>query len=170
VVETAVGFKHLVEPLRRGEALIAGEESGGIGVAGHVPERDGILNTLLLLEAELAAGEPLAARFAALEREGGWRHAYERLDLRLQGDGLPQRVAEALAVDPADFAGAAVVDVERLDGVKLNLEGDRWVLFRASGTEPVLRVYAEGPDDAAVAALLAAATAFVDALAAQSSR
>jgi len=170
VIETAVGFKHLVEPLRRGEALIAGEESGGIGVAGHVPERDGILNTLLLLEAELVAGEPLAARFAALEREGGWRHAYDRLDLRLQGDGLPQRVAEALAVDPEAFADAAVVGVERLDGVKLNLSGDRWILFRASGTEPVLRVYAEGPDDEAVAALLAAATSFVAALAAQSSR
>jgi phosphomannomutase len=169
-VETAVGFKHLVEPLRRGEALVAGEESGGIGVAGHVPERDGILGALLLLEAELAAGEPLAARFAALEREGGWRHAYDRLDLRLRGDGLPQRVAEALARDPDAFAGAAVVGVERRDGVKLNLQGDRWILFRASGTEPVLRVYAEGPDDAAVAALLDAATAFVDALGAQSSR
>jgi phosphomannomutase len=169
-VETAVGFKHLVEPLRRGEALVAGEESGGIGVAGHVPERDGILGALLLLEAELAAGEPLAARFAALEREGGWRHAYDRLDLRLRGDGLPQRVAEALARDPDAFAGAAVVGVERRDGVKLNLQGDRWILFRASGTEPVLRVYAEGPDDAAVGALLDAATAYVDALGAQSSR
>lgn len=170
VLETPVGFKHLVEPLRRGEALIAGEESGGFGVAGHVPERDGILNALLLLEAELVAGEPLAARFAALEREGGWRHAYDRLDLRLAGDGLPQRVAEALAHDPTSFAGRAVTGVERLDGVKLDLEGDRWVLFRASGTEPVLRVYAEGPDDGAVAALLGAATAFVDGLAVQTSR
>ncbi len=170
VVETSVGFKYLVEPLRRGEALIAGEESGGIGVAGHVPERDGILNALLLLEAELAADEPLAARFAALEREGGWRHAYERLDLPLAGDGLPRRVAEALEVDPTAFGGAVVEGVERRDGVKLNLEGDRWILFRASGTEPVLRVYAEGPDDEAVAALLRAATAFVDGLAAQSSR
>ena len=170
VIETPVGFKHLVEPLRHGGVLIAGEESGGIGVAGHVPERDGILNSLLLLEAELAAGEPLAARFAALERETGWRHAYERLDLRLQGDGLPQRVAEALAVDPGTFAGVAVVDVERRDGVKLNLEGNRWILFRASGTEPMLRVYAEGPDDEAVAGLLGAATSFVDALAAQSSK
>lgn len=168
-LETPVGFKHLVEPLRAGTAMLVGEESGGFGVAGHVPERDGILNGLLLLEAELRAGEPLAARFAALEREAAWRHAYERLDLGLEGEGLPGRVTEALAADPTTFANARVTSVERRDGVKLNLAGDRWVLFRASGTEPVLRVYAEGPDDEAVAELLRASRAFVDALAAQTS-
>ncbi len=169
VLETPVGFKHLVEPLRQGRAMLAGEESGGFGVAGHVPERDGILGGLLLLEAELRAGVPLAERFAALEHEGGWRHAYDRLDLRLVGDGLPERVAGALADDPSRFAGAEVTHVERLDGVKLNLAGDRWILFRASGTEPVLRVYAEGPDPAAVDGLMAAARSFVDALVDQTS-
>jgi phosphomannomutase len=161
VRETPIGFKHLVEALRQGEALIAGEESGGIGVRGHVPERDGILGGLLLLEAEALAGEPLAARFTALEREAGWRHAYERVDLRLEGDELPGRVAAALAEGPSTFAGRAVTSVERLDGVKLNLEGDRWVLFRPSGTEPVLRLYVEAPDDGAVAELVAAARLFV---------
>jgi phosphomannomutase len=161
VRETPVGFKYLVEPLRAGEALIAGEESGGIGVRGHVPERDGILAGLLLLEAEALAGEPLAARFAALEAEADWRHAYERVDLRLDGPGLAARVAEALARDPASFAGNDVTSVERLDGVKLNLAGHRWVLFRPSGTEPVLRLYVEGPGDDAVAGLVAAARAFV---------
>jgi len=161
VRETPIGFKHLVAALRQGDALIAGEESGGIGVRGHVPERDGILGGLLLLEAEALAGEPLAVRFAALEREAGWRHAYERVDLRLQGGALPGRVAAALGDDPAVFAGRAVTSVERLDGVKLNLEGDRWVLFRPSGTEPVLRVYVEAPDEGAVAELVAAARLFV---------
>lgn len=170
VRETRVGFKHLVDALRSGEALIAGEESGGIGVRGHVPERDGILGGLLLLEAEVAAGEPLAVRFAALEAEARWRHAYERVDLRLQGTALPGRVADALALDPARFAGHDVTSVERLDGVKLNLAGDRWVLFRPSGTEPVLRVYVEAPDADAVAALVAGARAFVAELEAQTSR
>jgi phosphomannomutase len=164
VRETPVGFKHLVEALRSGEALIAGEESGGIGIRGHVPERDGILGGLLLLEAEALSGEPLAERFAALEAEAGWRHAYERVDLRLEGPGLVDRVADALALDPASFAGLEVASVERLDGVKLNLVGDRWVLFRPSGTEPVLRLYVEGPTDDAVAALVAGARAFVDGL------
>lgn len=170
VLETPIGFKHLVGSLLDGTAMIAGEESGGIGIAGHVPERDGILNGLLLLEAELRADEPLARRFARLEEEGGWRHAYARLDLPLRGPGLAQRVADALAEDPATFAGHAVTGVNRRDGVKLDLADDRWVLFRGSGTEPVLRVYVEAPDDAAVAGLLRAAEAFVAERAAQSSR
>ena len=164
VRETPVGFKYLVEPLRTGVALIAGEESGGIGVRGHVPERDGILGGLLLLEAEALAGEPLARRFAALEAEAGWRHAYRRVDVPLVAPGLPERVAEALRRDPERFGGAGVTSVERLDGVKLNLEGQRCVLFRPSGTEPLLRVYVEGPDDAATADLVGAAEAFVAAL------
>jgi phosphomannomutase len=161
VRETPVGFKHLVEALRSGEALIVGEESGGVGVRGHVPERDGILGGLLLLEAEAQSGQPLSVRLAALEDEAAWRHAYERVDLRLDGPGLVDRVAEALALDPPAFAGSAVDSVERLDGVKLNLAGDRWVLFRPSGTEPVLRVYVEGPSEDAVADLVAGARAFV---------
>jgi phosphomannomutase len=165
VRETPVGFKYLVEALRSGEALIAGEESGGVGVRGHVPERDGILGGLLLLEAEVLAGEPLAERFAALEAEARWRHAYERVDLALEGPGLARRVADALALDLPSFAGREVASVERLDGVKLNLEGDRWVLFRPSGTEPVLRLYVEGPTEEAVAELVAAARAFVAGLA-----
>jgi len=170
VRETPVGFKHLVGALRSGEVLIAGEESGGIGVRGHVPERDGILNGLLLLEAEAVAGVGLAAVFAALEEEARWRHAYQRLDLHLGTPGLPGRLADALAVDPTHFAEREVTSVERLDGVKLNLAGDRWALFRLSGTEPVLRVYLEGPDDEAVAALVAGARAFVTDLEAQTSR
>lgn len=170
VLETPIGFKHLVAPLRDGTAAIAGEESGGFGVAGHVPDRDGILSGLLLLEAELRSGEPLADRFAALEAVGGWRHAYARVDLPLLGVGPAERVRDALATDPATFAGQPVTGVHRRDGVKLDLADDRWVLFRASGTEPVLRVYVEAPDDAAVAVLLDASRAFVAELAAQSSR
>jgi phosphomannomutase len=160
VTETGVGFKHLVPELLRGDVLIAGEESGGYAVRGHVPERDGILNALLVLETLIAGGD-LQERFAALERETGWRHAYDRHDLRVAGSAVVDAVMAALASDPTSFAGRRVLAVERRDGVRLDLADDRWILFRASGTEPVLRLYCEGPDEEAVASTLEAARAFV---------
>jgi phosphomannomutase len=161
VVETPVGFKHIVDRMLRDEVLIGGEESGGIGVAGHIPERDGIANTMLLLEALVRAGTGLAELFAGLEREAGWRHSYDRVDLRLAEAGGGKAVIAALTDPPASFAGRPVTAVETLDGVKLNLAEDAWLLFRASGTEPLLRIYAEGPGEEDVRALLGEAKEFV---------
>ena len=151
VVETPVGFKYIVDAMLAGRVLIGGEESGGIGVAGHIPERDGIANSLLLLEAVARAGVPLSELFATIERETGWSHAYDRLDLQL-GDRLKGAV---MPDPPGSFAGREVTSVERRDGVKLNLEGNAWVLFRPSGTESRLRVYCEAPSQAEVAEILA---------------
>lgn len=161
VIETPVGFKHVVDELLKGNVLVGGEESGGIGVGGHVPERDGLANALLLLEAEVAAGLPLAEIFAGIERETGWRHAYDRRDVTLTDRRLLERVMAELAGPVAEFAGLRVAGIERLDGVKLNLEDGSWTLFRASGTEPLLRLYSEAADDAAVARNLGAAEALV---------
>ncbi|HZJ10058.1 MAG TPA: phosphoglucomutase/phosphomannomutase family protein [Trueperaceae bacterium] len=167
VVETPVGFKYIVDAMLAGDVIIGGEESGGIGVGMHLPERDGLANALLLLEAVVSAGEPLAEIFAALERETGWQHAYRRVDLQLAGDGSKERVLAQLADPPASFGGWGVASVEDLDGVKLNLsrhegaEPTAWLLLRASGTEPVLRLYCEAPSTAAVKQILAAAEAFV---------
>ena len=201
VIETPVGFKHIVNAMLAGAGdgasrgagvgaghgaagsadhgvggaggvLIGGEESGGIGVAGHIPERDAIANTLLLLEAVVTDGRTLAQRFAAIEAETGWRHAYDRLDLHPSGDGNKERVMARLAEGAVSLAlaGWRVASVEDLDGVKLDLvredaahgsEPSAWVLFRASGTEPVLRLYCEAPTREDVAALLRAAEAFV---------
>ena len=176
VTETPVGFKWLVEELRAGDVLIAGEESGGIGVPEHLPERDAILNGWLLIEAwatapERAAqardvesgpaGGPLAARLAALEREAGWRHHYDRRDLDLGDDAAQARAVAALDEDPDRFADRDVTSVERRDGVKLNLAGKAWLLVRASGTEPVLRLYAEAQSKGEVDALLDGAEWFV---------
>jgi len=173
VVETPVGFKWLVEELRAGDVLIAGEESGGIGVPEHLPERDAILNGWLLIEAwatapERAAevrgavpGGPLAARLAALEREAEWRHHYDRRDLDLGDETAQARAVAALDDDPDRFADRDVTSVERRDGVKLNLDGKAWLLVRASGTEPVLRLYAEAQSAEEVAALLDGAERFV---------
>ncbi|MEJ2290175.1 MAG: phosphoglucomutase/phosphomannomutase family protein [Deinococcales bacterium] len=165
VVETPVGFKYIVEAMLAGDVLIGGEESGGFGVAGHLPERDGIANALLLLQGVVHSGQPLAERFAAIERETGWRHAYDRLDLELSGNALKERVMAELRDPPQHVGGREVRSVERRDGVKLNLGDDAWLLYRPSGTEPVLRIYCEAPTAADVGALLDAARAWVDTLA-----
>jgi phosphomannomutase len=160
VVETPVGFKYIVEAMLAGDVLIGGEESGGIGVAGHIPERDGIVNSLLLLETVLATGKGLAGQFREIEAVTGWQHAYDRLDVQLSGNEFKDAVMNALAVDPAVFAGRRTQDIERLDGVKLNLEGNAWLLFRPSGTEPVLRIYCEAATAAEVGELLGLAADF----------
>ena len=161
VLETPVGFKYIVDAMLEGDVLIGGEESGGIGVQGHIPERDGLANTLLVLEAVIRSGKSVAELFAALEQEADWQHAYDRLDLHLSGNALKDAVLAALENPPETFAGRTVEAVERLDGVKLNLSSKAWLLFRASGTEPVLRIYCEAQSEAVVAAILAEAEAFV---------
>jgi phosphomannomutase len=160
VEETPVGFKYIVDAMLAGGVLIGGEESGGIGVAGHLPERDGIANGLLLLEAVARAGAPLAELFAALEAEAGWRHAYDRLDLHLSGNAFKDAVMASLETPPETVAGLPVVSVERRDGVKLNLGDAAWLLFRPSGTEPVLRIYCEAGEPGEVARILAVAEGY----------
>ncbi len=156
VLETKVGFKYVVDAMLKGGVLIGGEESGGIGVSQHLFERDGLANALLLAEGQAATGVPLGEHFAALERETDWHHAYDRLDLHLGSAQAMSRAAARLEDPPASVAGRAVTSVERLDGTKLNLADDAWVLVRASGTEPLLRVYCEAPDAAAVRRTLVA--------------
>ena len=162
VEETPVGFKYIVDAMLSGQVLVGGEESGGIGVAGWLPERDGIANSLLMLEAVVKAGKPLREMFAELEKEADWRHAYDRLDLHLQGNALKEAVMNALDTLPERFADREVTSVERRDGVKLNLGEDAWLLFRPSGTEPILRVYCEAPGNEAVKEILGEARAFVE--------
>ena len=163
-METPIGFKYIVDAMLAGDVLIGGEESGGIGVAGHLPERDGIVNALLLVQSVVRSAQPLAERFAAIERETDWRHAYDRLDLHLAGNALKERVMTELRDPPQRVGTREVRSVERLDGVKLNLDEDAWLLYRPSGTEPVLRVYCEAPTAADVTALLGAARAWIGTL------
>ena len=161
VLETPVGFKYIVDAVLGGDVLIGGEESGGIGVQGHIPERDGLANTLLMLEAALRSGKSIAELFDDLEKEADWQHAYDRVDLHLSGNALKDAVLSALEHPPETFAGRTVESVETLDGVKFNLSGKAWLLFRASGTEPVLRIYCEAQSEAEVEEILAAGQAFV---------
>jgi phosphomannomutase len=137
-----VGFKHIARMMREQDVLIGGEESGGIGIKGFLPERDGILIGLLLLEM-LANGERrLSRRLAAMEREYG-RYAYRRVDLPMPVEAAREAVSRLGDAPPDRLGGVPVRGVDRLDGVKLLLGGEGWILFRGSGTEPVLRVYCE---------------------------
>lgn len=139
--ETPIGFKHVCRRALAGDVLIGGEESGGIGVMAHMPERDGMLCALLLLEIIAVRNRSLAEQLDLIAEQVG-RHFFHREDLML----TPRRAAaadELLADPPLEMAGRRVTRIDTLDGVKLHLGGEGWVLFRRSGTEPLLRIYAE---------------------------
>jgi phosphomannomutase len=154
-----VGYKHVTAVALREPLLIGGEEAGGIGVGFHLPERDGILCGLLLLEAMAVSGQGLNHLVAGLLRELG-PHVYGRVDLPLPAARRAAALA-ALARPPAELGGLPVTAVERLDGVKARLGAHGWVLWRASGTEPLLRVYAECDDPERLQRLLREAAAVV---------
>jgi phosphomannomutase len=169
---TPIGFKHVATLMQSRDILIGGEESGGIGFRDHLPERDGLLSGLLVLEAVVASGATLDDLLRSLEAEAG-PAAYRRRDYTLHPD-LGRRLVERLAADPPRaIGGRRVVRVETLDGRKYWLEGDQggegdkggaWVLVRPSGTEPVLRVYIEAPTTEEVDALHGATEALVSQL------
>ncbi len=142
--ETAIGFKYIADLMLNDDILIGAEESGGIGVKGHIPERDGILNSLLFLEAIVAAGKTPSQMLAELHREFGEFH-FRRRDLRVETAAGQQLVAELGTKPPSQLAGYDVSSVETTDGTKLIFDDESWLLFRPSGTEPMLRIYAEAP-------------------------
>ncbi len=153
--ETPVGFNHIADHMLEREVLIGGEESGGISIKGHIPEGDGVLFGLLLVEMVAASGTTLEDMVADLLRTVGPAH-YERRDLRLGRPVAKAEMTQRLAEQaPTEVGGAKVVQVETFDGVKYILDDDSWLLIRPSGTEPVLRVYAEGRSAESVQALLA---------------
>lgn len=144
VYETPVGFVHLGPKMMETNALIAGEESGGYAFRGHIPERDGVLSGLLILEAMVKTGRKPSELLQAVYDEIG-THEYDRIDITLRGDerdAIRDRVAEA---QPERIAGLRVESKDSVDGFRFNLEGGWWLLLRFSGTEPLLRIYAEMP-------------------------
>lgn len=140
--ETPIGFKYIADLMLKEDVLLGAEESGGIGVKGHIPERDGVLNSLLFLEAIVSAGKPPSEMLADLHREFGEFH-FGRRDLHVPVSRGQELVARLSQNPPTNFASFHVTNVETMDGVKLILDDDSWLLFRQSGTEPVLRIYAE---------------------------
>jgi phosphomannomutase len=148
-----VGFKHIAVLLERGEVAIGGEESGGIGFAGYLPERDGVLAGLLLMEAVAMAGKPLSALIRDLTREFGDYH-YDRTDVRDASGHLDEALQQLAEAPPDRVAGLSVSALDCLDGTKLLLGDQGWLLFRRSGTEPVVRIYAEAGSPEKVRSLL----------------
>jgi phosphomannomutase len=161
LVETPVGFQDIATVLLGPDGLMGGEESGGMSVRGHVPQGDGILMGLLLLETLAASDRTLSGLIAELMRDLG-PVAYCRQDIRLDRPVDKSRVVAALSAEPPTaIAGLAVRGVDNGDGVKYRFEDGSWLLIRPSGTEPVLRIYAEARDEATVARLCAAGNAAV---------
>lgn len=164
VLELAVGFKYIAAEMLTGEVLIGGEESGGVGFGMHLPERDALYAAVLVLEALVEGGQPLGARLTALQDQHGGASHYDRLDLRLANMEARQRLEQILAkATPKAVAGEAVQEVIRTDGIKLRMGPSHWLMLRFSGTEPLLRLYCEGPDPDRVHAVLAWAQHFAEA-------
>ena len=152
--ETPVGFNHIADLMMKDDVLIGGEESGGISIKGHIPEGDGVLMGLLLLEIVAHAGVPLKELIADLQQKYGPHH-YARKDLPLARPVAKKDMVKRLTEGvPGSIGGVNVREVRSNDGVKYLLDDDSWLLIRPSGTEPVLRVYAESPDPALVAELI----------------
>lgn len=152
--ETPVGFNYIADRMMTDDVLIGGEESGGISIKGHIPEGDGVLFSALLTE--ICAWHDAALRdlVADLQARYGPSH-YARRDLRLKrAIAKKDLVTKLVDSAPGAIAGVAVRSVSALDGVKYLMADDSWLLIRPSGTEPVLRVYAESPDPQTVEALL----------------
>jgi len=154
VIETPVGFNYIAEWMLQDDVLIGGEESGGISFKGHIPEGDGILMGLLLTEMVAESGVPLDEMVADLLAEVGPAH-YKRVDLRLARPIVKEQMVKQLAEDaPSSIGGVEISSVNTMDGVKYLLADDSWLLIRPSGTEPVLRVYAEAREPEQVSRLL----------------
>jgi phosphomannomutase len=167
--EHGIGFKYVCELMLEQEILIGGEESGGVGISRHLPERDGMLNSLLLANVMADEKKTLGELVTALQEEFG-EHQYGRVDMHLD-EVIKQSAISRAKAGVTDIAGMKVLRVETMDGIKFFLENqdcagrpnaaETWLLFRASGTEPLLRVYCESCSVESVTKILEAAQRFV---------
>jgi phosphomannomutase len=171
LIEHGIGFKYVVDLMLEREIVMGGEESGGIGFQRHLPERDGLLNCLLLANVMAEEGKTLGQLVADLQAEYG-EHQYGRIDLHIPDDVKNAAIARARALPVGDstFAGMPILRQENLDGVKFYLDNpeaktkpnaaETWLLLRASGTEPLMRIYTESCSKESVAKLLESARKF----------
>ncbi len=159
VYETPVGFKYVGELISQGKIIIGGEESAGLSIKGHVPEKDGILACLLVAEMVAHEGMPVKALLERLYSKVG-RYLTKRVNITLSPE-LEESFPQTIAATPASFAGEAVREKITVDGNKFLLEDGSWLLFRKSGTEPVVRLYCEASSEDRLQALVEAGRAFI---------
>jgi len=157
--ETPVGFKYIGELIMQDKIAIGGEESAGLSIRHHVPEKDGVLAGLLCCEMVARRGKPLGEQLKALRNQVGSYYP-ERQNFRLTAE-VKEKFTEKLRSDPKQFCGHKVSEVVRTDGLKLILEDGSWVCYRLSGTEPVVRAYVEARSEKDMEALRSAAEKFV---------
>jgi phosphomannomutase len=167
--ECPIGFKHIADLMMEREILIGGEESGGIGYGCFLPERDGILNSLLLANVMAHEGKPLGQLVADLQQQFG-PHYYGRRDMHIPEEVKQSAIQRARADSTLTLGRYSVLNKEKLDGVKFFLDASKdgsgaepWILLRASGTEPLLRLYAEAASPELVNEVLDSAERFVNA-------
>lgn len=153
LIETGIGFKYVAERMNRGEAVAGGEESGGYAFGFHLPERDGVLSALLLVESLAVSGRDLGQALEALAAEFG-RFEYGRRDVSLPVAVIRRYIDAVKAFPPRAMAGEPVTSVQDRDGVKYVFGERGWLLQRLSGTEPMVRLYCEHEDAATMAAIL----------------
>jgi phosphomannomutase len=152
-VETGVGFKNICAEMLQGGVLLGAEESGGIGFPGHIPERDGIAAGLFLLELLATEKVSITQLLARLEKEFG-PHRYDRMDIRFPLEKRAALMEYCQAHPPARLLRSPLAGIKTFDGVKFVAQDGSWLMLRGSGTEPILRIYAEARSVADVRQLL----------------
>jgi len=154
VVETPVGFKNIADLLIKDNNTIGGEESGGIGFGYYVPERDGILSNLLFVEFVVNEGKKITDILGNIDATYG-TYKYDRIDVEFKERERKKIIAKVMALKKkGEIAGKKIIKINTLDGIKYILGDNEWLLFRFSGTEPLLRIYSEAPSDKRVQELL----------------
>jgi phosphomannomutase len=153
LVETGVGFKYIVNEILKGGVLLGAEESGGIAFPGHIPERDGIAAGLMLLELLATEGVPVRKLIARLVKQFG-PHEYGRIDTHFPLEKRAALMEFLQKTPPAKLIRSPLVDMKTYDGVKFIAQDSSWLMLRGSGTEPILRIYAESSSQLNVSKLL----------------
>ena len=153
MVETGVGFKYICAEMLKGGVVLGAEESGGIGFPGHIPERDGILAGMMLLEMLATEKVSINKLCAQLEKEFG-PHRYARIDAHFPLEKRAALMEFCKNNPPAKLLRSPLASVKSYDGVKFVAADGSWLMLRGSGTEPILRIYAEAPSDAGAQKLL----------------